>query len=85
MALPKQGWQSFSLMQTPTEEDIMTQPSAEEAPTRPEPVKHCVLCANLATSRRLAEANGHAGSAADLNVRLRRHLRDAHPFVSEDD
>lgn len=44
----------------------------------PEPVPGCALCANQASQRDAARANGNGSRITDLNVRMRRHLKDAH-------
>lgn len=41
-------------------------------------VAGCAHCDIVATDRDHAKANGDAGRVSDCNVRLRRHLADAH-------
>ncbi|WP_327358088.1 hypothetical protein [Streptomyces sp. NBC_01304] len=44
----------------------------------PQPVDGCTLCANLVDQRTTAKANGDRSKISDINVRMRRHLKDAH-------
>ncbi|MFJ8394348.1 hypothetical protein [Streptomyces sp. NPDC094144] len=46
--------------------------------TDPEPVPGCAHCDKVAQDRDRAKANGDASGVSDCNVRMRRHLGDAH-------
>lgn len=47
-------------------------------PVPPTPVAGCIHCDLLAMTRDRARANGDGSGVSDCNVRLRRHLADAH-------
>lgn len=44
----------------------------------PQPLAGCAHCDKVAMDRDHAKANGDASRVSDCNVRLRRHLTDAH-------
>lgn len=44
----------------------------------PSPVPGCAHCDNIATEHDRARANGDGSRVSDCNVRLSRHLTDAH-------
>ncbi|MFE5730313.1 hypothetical protein ACFQ7A_05275 [Streptomyces sp. NPDC056528] len=44
----------------------------------PQPVPGCAHCDKIAMDRDPAKANGDGSRVSDCNVRLRRHLADAH-------
>lgn len=46
--------------------------------TTPQPVPGCAHCDKVAQDRDRAKANGDASRVSDCDVRLRRHLGDAH-------
>ncbi|PBC81721.1 hypothetical protein SAMN05428954_5680 [Streptomyces sp. 2112.3] len=44
----------------------------------PKPIPGCAHCDKVAIDRDRAKANGDGSSVSDCNVRMRRHLSDAH-------
>ncbi|MFS0692018.1 hypothetical protein [Streptomyces nitrosporeus] len=59
-----------------------TQENPVELPLRleggPKPVPGCAHCDNVAMERDRAQANGDGSRRSDCNVRMARHLADAH-------
>lgn len=56
----------------------MTTQQSTATLTEPKPVPGCAHCDKVAQDRDRAKANGDASSVSVCNVRLRRHLGDAH-------
>ncbi len=59
-----------------------TQENPVDLPLRlegdPKPVPGCAHCDNVAMERDRAQANGDGSKHSDCNVRMTRHLADAH-------